>query len=283
MHFIINYKNNKETESFIENCLECSNFTNGEESSYETHFVLINNSAISEEDATFSKFLATKSVQVFNYPDNPGYLSGVHRASQFYDLTSYNFVIISNSDLKIENKDFYKSLTDLKMNYSGWGAIAPSVWSDLYNMETNPLYFHRPSAAKINRLAFIYKFYSIAFIYHLLSSVKNFILSLSKNKKRLEIECEVYAPHGCFLILTKVFFTAGGNLDFKSRLYGEEIFLAEQIRNLKLKVFTKPELKITHREKGTQGNSLKRHFLNYKTFEFKKKSAIYIKNIFSNN
>ncbi len=56
------------------------------------------------------------------------------------------------------------------------------------------------------------------------------------------------AGHGAFVVLSHHYFEAGGSLDYKSFLLGEEIFLAECCRDLGLSVLYDDSLTVIHQE-----------------------------------
>jgi len=52
----------------------------------------------------------------------------------------------------------------------------------------------------------------------------------------------IYAPHGSFILFTRDYFARGGHLDYPVFLFGEEVFLAETIRLLDMRVIYTPDL-----------------------------------------
>ena len=60
------------------------------------------------------------------------------------------------------------------------------------------------------------------------------------------------AGHGAFVVLSHHYFEAGGSLDYKSFLFGEEIFLAESCRDLGLSVLYDDSLTVIHQEHASR-------------------------------
>jgi GT2 family glycosyltransferase len=58
----------------------------------------------------------------------------------------------------------------------------------------------------------------------------------------------IYAPHGSFLIFSSEYFRAGGSLDFPCFLFGEEVYLAESLKQLGLDAVYEPSLEVVHQE-----------------------------------
>jgi GT2 family glycosyltransferase len=266
LHIMVNYGNDVETEGFLQKCLQLKEASQG-------LFVIVNNSAKSSKDMTFTHLISSSNryVKVINCADNPGYFPAAQRALLEIEQKQFKFVILSNTDLEILNDNFYEIL--LKMPDSSLsGAIAPSVRSELSQKECNPLYWSRPSKRKIHFLKLVYSNFFIAWIYHVLSFFKSKLVS----EKQILSGQNVYAPHGCFIILTQNYFRSGGDFSHKVRLYGEEIALAERLRKFGLKVVLEPTLKVCHREKGTEVSWWHRVTLSKRTFEFKKEAAQYL-------
>lgn len=227
-----------------------------------------------------SDFINLKDqVQIVHCPSNPGYLGGVNEAQQRLklNLQSYQWVLVSNSDLIIQNQSFYNELMSLKLG-DQVGGVCPSVYSELQSKETGPLYLSRPSKNKIGFLKWIYSFYFLAWIYHAMALLRAYFhkadpLSIKEGDV-------VYAPHGCCFILNQNFFRNSGHLQHQTRLYGEEIMIAEQMRSLGLKIVYRPQFHIIHREMGSQGQHWSRALLSYQTFLFKRESSRYLSEIF---
>ncbi len=281
LHVCVNYRNNQETKGFIENCQQLLGAD-------QVQFVVCDNSQgiDPEKDLILENLRTSDSVVVLPYVDNPGYLGAAYRALlKIAELSGcsevseeaigqkYSFVIVSNTDLQISTKDFYQRLLSQSSRDSGSGQkvgiLAPSIRSLLTNKESNPLYQSRPSAKKMNFLVRVYSWYPLAVLYHLLSFAKVWLPGQTQASGAIEI----YAAHGAFMIFTAEFFKAGGTFKYPARLYGEELFLAEQLRRFGLKTMLVETLKILHREKGTELTLWHRIGLSRRTFEFKKESS----------
>ncbi len=266
---MVNYRNDAESKAFLRDCLQIPGAEQG-------HFVLVNNSASSAQDPAFEELLRlSPRVSVLNCPDNPGYFGAGQSALRSFYSESLKFVILSNSDLKILTPDFYQRLLGFSWGPQV-GAIAPSIFSELTRQESNPLYWQRPSTQKIQFLRWIYSNFALAWLYHLGSTAKG----LLQKQVPWKGGGFAYAPHGCFLILTENYLKNGGDFSYPIRLYGEEIHLAERLRGQDLKVLLSPELRIVHREKGTEVSWLHRLTLSPRTFRFKQEAAIYLEQLF---
>ncbi len=217
-----------------------------------------------------------QNINLMDFPDNPGYFGAAHKVCSQKKLSSYRFVIISNSDLKMESRDFYEKLLNLQIDHN-LGAIAPSIKSELTQSQSNPLYTKKPSHFKIWVLKVVYSVYLIAWFYHLLSWFKTRFFS---QKPESINGSKMYALNGAFIIVCHEYFKRGGNFEYPVKLYGEELFLAEKMSQLNLDTIYLPSLKIIHREKGTEGFWLARYALSYKTFKFKNESVKFLDSLY---
>ncbi len=264
---MVNYRNDSETKAFALACLRLKGAEHGQ-------FVIANNSADGLADSSFGDF-PSPNISVMNCPDNPGYFGAAQRALMKFAQYNYKFVILSNTDLEIQSPDFYDNL--LKGQWSeDIGAIAPSILSGLSLKESNPLYWERPSKRKIHFLKRVYSNFTVAWLYHIGSSLKGQLA----RPQAISYGDLAYAPHGSFLIITNSFLQRKGDFSHGVRLYGEEIVLAERLRLLGLKVMLWPELKVFHREKGTEESWFHRVALSRRTFIFKKEAAGFLDEIF---
>mgnify|MGYP000098902425 CR=1 FL=1 len=277
LHICVNYRNDHETKSFVESCLKLTGAD-------QVFFVVCDNSAerFDSVGEILKPLAQKKNILLLANDDNPGYLGAAHRALEKIRSTlglapqDFSHVILSNTDLVIDSKAFYAELLKLAAD-SEVGLQAPSVISTLTGREGNPLYPVRPSLRKIRRLRFVYGYYALAVCYHLLSFLKaRFLRCQNPSEGRGSVASDPYAVHGSFLILRSIFFRRGGTLNYPVRLYGEELFLAEQVRKLKLKTEILFFLKVVHREKGTESHWWGRIGLSRRTFIFKKESINYI-------
>jgi GT2 family glycosyltransferase len=61
----------------------------------------------------------------------------------------------------------------------------------------------------------------------------------------------IYAPHCSFVIFNRKYFETGGTLKHGAFLFGEEIFVAETVRNLGFRIIYDPRFFVLHREHAT--------------------------------
>jgi GT2 family glycosyltransferase len=191
-------------------------------------------------------------IDILEPKKNLGYFGASRMAYEHLQVKQIAFdnFIISNFDLEFKSDDFFDHLERVSQE-SDAAVIGPSITSSLSGAALNPMYVEQLPIAKLNRLLFVTSFHPIHLFYQWLHHVKR---KLSGSKAMEQSEAYVYAIHGSFMVLKKAFFVAGGNLNFKSFLYCEELFIAEQCKKLGLKTLFEPSLKVEHREHITTGN-----------------------------
>jgi GT2 family glycosyltransferase len=170
--------------------------------------------------------------------DNPGYFGAVKRLMDDVDITVYDYTIISNVDVVVE-EDFFLKLADYKCEENtGW--IAPQIWSHLEERDRNPKILNRYSLRKLNILKAFYQFPLLDTLY-----TRTFY---RQKKYKNHPAGKIYAGHGSLIILTNKYFKRCGKIDYPIFLFCEEIYLAEMCRKARLEVEYVPSIKVTDSE-----------------------------------
>ena len=175
--------------------------------------------------------------------DNPGYFGAIKRLLQQVNAKDYDYSIISNVDLMLE-ENFFQILADYNCSEdTGW--IAPQIWSNLEERDRNPKVLNRYSLKKLQILRTFYQFPILDTLY----------TSTFYKKKKYESHQagQIYAGHGSFIILTRRFFELCGKIDYPVFLFCEEIYLAEMCRKAGLKVLYEPSLIVKDTEHASTG------------------------------
>lgn len=182
--------------------------------------------------------------------DNPGYFGGIRRAMLKTDVMAYDYAIISNVDLTVE-EDFFEMLTAYDCTEdTGW--IAPQIWSAQEGRDRNPKILRRYPVKTLKMLKTIFHFPH-------LWAIKRWITT---RQKRWETHPagEIYGGHGSFIILTRRYFERCGVIDYPVFLFCEEIWLAEQCRKAGLRVMYEPSLKVSDAEHASTGRMKLGHY-----------------------
>lgn len=190
------------------------------------------------------------SCRILNPNDNLGYLGGaLYGYEKFIQESSItpDWVVISNTDIDIKDKQFFNKLIKEKYN-DDIVCVAPSVFVPSTESYQNPHYKERIKLSKINRLIAINSTYPIAYIYEKLAIIKTKLLEKKKPKS-----CYVYSAHGCFFILKNNFITNISKQGYKGFLYSEESYIAENMLMHEKKCFYDSNLEVIHNENAVTG------------------------------
>ena len=240
LFIIINYFNEDEVIDFI-NHLALQNFRN--------YKVIVVNNGSNNSDKLNESLLSFTEVNIYHSGRNPGYYPAAHNGLKSY-LEEYKtypgHIIVCNTDITIPNVNFLNELIKSSGDVKG-----PSIISSKTQLDQNPFLKERISKFRLRFLHIVFSFYPFYFFYQLLAIVKGKlnISSSIKSKK----DQQVYALHGSFIAFNKSYFEKGGNLDYPSFLFGEELFIAETARNLKLEMNYLPSINIMHNEHTVTG------------------------------
>lgn len=210
------------------------------------HILVVNNSG----GNGLSRLLAA-NVEVLVSDKNLGYLGAANYAKSYYfsKFGIPDLFILSNSDLTFVHRDAVLKIKNLESDFELGG---PAIASADTHYALNPFMIKRISKSKIRFLIFIYSIYLFYLVYQLLSVFKRKIFG-RKQEETKGRDDNIYAIHGSLMIMSRTFFQKGGHLDFKSFLYGEEIFLAELAHKGRMRVRYFPEIKVIHKEHTTTG------------------------------
>ncbi|SFM09237.1 hypothetical protein [Halanaerobium salsuginis] len=194
-------------------------------------------------------------INIYDAGGNLGYLNGcLFGYKKFIKKNNYNldWILISNTDLIIENKDFFNEFFSYDYSNETW-CIAPSVYNMNNKTYDNPKYENRIPISKINKTIFIHKHPLLSLIYLKLGKYKSKLTKKDKSKSQY-----CYAVQGCFFALRKELIDIIKDKSFDAFLYSEENYISELLRTYDKKCYYNSEVEIFHNEKQTTG------FLNYK-------------------
>lgn len=201
--------------------------------------------------------------------DNIGYFPAFSRGLEYINKNDFDFIAISNVDLKL-NDDFFYALSEISIS-EDIGIIAPSIISLNDGRDLNPKMIKKPSKNKIKLMMFICKYHYLFLAYRYLAKIKEYKRA-SKKKSQPSNKFEyMYGPHGAFFFFTKNYIKKGGSLSYKRFLFGEEGFVADQTERINLKVKHVKSLIIHDIEHGSTSLESSKfisehHYKSYKYF-----------------
>lgn len=168
---------------------------------------------------------------------NLGYFGGISYAIKHNTnrLLEFDYVIFSNVDL-IMSESFFSDLYNLNLNEKEIGCIAPTILSLNERQNRNPKVLKRYSIKKLKLLRLMYKF---PILYYLYTSI-----FYSKRRQRMQQRGEgsIYAAHGSFMIFTRRFASFLQEMRYPVFMFGEELFIAENLKKQGLMTYYLPNI-----------------------------------------
>lgn len=199
-------------------------------------------------------------LQVFQIGKNLGYFGAIQYMMEQSSPLEYDYSIISNVDVTLNDNIFSILANISKEDKCGW--IAPSIVSGTEHRDKNPKIIKRYSKKKLTILSFMFKHH---WLYNLYTHTA---YKRKKNTKRDSME--IYAGHGSFIILTDVYFKKCGIINYPVFLFCEEIYLGEQCKQQELKVLYNPSIVVYDTEHVSTGTIKSRQYcrLNYDAIQY---------------
>jgi len=186
--------------------------------------------------------------------NNLYYWGGANYALKKLNLDINKFpdwIIICNNDIIFNKMDLIVKLQNIKSN--NYAVLAPSILSLRSKKNQNPHMLNPIS--KLGRLYYDIFFVNSAsglFIYQIRTFLKR-IFNIFSINKTMDAR-EIYAPHGSFMIFSKLFFSNGGWIDTNFEMFAEELTTAEIVKRLKMRIFFNPDLEVMHDEHSISGS-----------------------------
>ena len=206
----------------------------------------------------------TPSAETTHY-DNPGYLPAALKTVYSEDYASYDYIIISNVDVTLD-ETFFTALRDLKPDPDTvW--IAPFIWSPSENRDVNPKILERYTKKRLQLLRLLFACPPLYYLYTRTlyrkkvnqSSKEEASSSASDGNHNFQFSIlnsqlkNIYSGHGSFMIFRPELFQQEPPLDYPVFLFCEEIFMAEMVRRIGKKTVHCPTVKVWDCEHASTG------------------------------
>lgn len=182
------------------------------------------------------------SSQVFEPEKNLGYLHGCLYAFKEFGR-EYEWAIISNTDIDFVSDDFFSKLLNNHYN-SKIGCIGPDITLKVTGKQQNPFALSRPGNTLMKFRKVVYANYFLYRLYYALSNIKNKISHIKIQKEN----GYVYGVHGSAIILRKKCIDKFLEDSIQIFMYGEELYIAEKLKENELLSYYDKNLKIIHNE-----------------------------------
>ena len=205
---------------------------------------------------------------LYSHYSNPGYLPAALRTIYSEDVASYDYIIISNVDVVLD-ETFFTALRDLKTDADTvW--IAPFIWSPSEQRDVNPKIQERYTKKRLRLLRLFFRFPLVWYTYS--KSVYRLRKQGTSPAPSKGGECladsdpgrpsspsgrpggvSIYAGHGSFMIFRPEIFLQEPKLDYPVFLFCEEIYMAEMARRIGKKAAHCPAVKVWDKEHASTG------------------------------
>ncbi|WNZ80059.1 glycosyltransferase [Pseudomonas sp. P105] len=217
--------------------------------------VLADNSTIAPSMNIASRQYAYSFTYMKN--DNVGYFPAFNKAfaNQARRAEDYDFVIVCNVDLVVA-EDFFSVLLTQSVG-SETGLVAAGIFSDRDGRDLNPKIARRPTARKINFMRIVCSSVVLFRGYMKLARMRERARSRTQQRDRriagttkvvVPTRSPMYGAHGSFMVFTRRYFTKGADVAYPRFLFGEEVFVAEQLLRHNLSIQHVPGLRVFDKE-----------------------------------
>jgi len=250
----VNYHNDNEVINLVREIFN-------QRGNFNQRVIIVDNSNRNISETPLVKLCDNKNILIYTSKVNLGYYGGAWWGMQQYlkEFPLPDWTIVCNADICFPDPDFFIKL----IHYHSENPpsvvapdiilIEPSGSLPSSPKHQNPHFINRPAKLRMHFYKWISRYYIIYVIFEVLSALRYKIVNtLRCRQEGAEIKynklMEIYAPFGAFVIFHRSYFESGGTLAHKCFLFGEEIFVAETVRKLKLNVIYDPRLKVIHKE-----------------------------------
>lgn len=244
---VVSYRNNKELISFLEHLA-------AHPSAGSLRITAVANGLTPADVETLrgaSSSLLPERLTLLAGAQNPGYFGGAALGLKQTAASGLaDWVIVTNDDIRFD-PDFFIRLAALPRSHDV-GVIAPDIFVPGTGLHQNPLYAEKPSSRRLRILLWLHRHPLVMRLFMALREIRQ-LKRRRHATTALKEPFPVYAPHGACIVFSRHYFTAGGTLDYPCFLYGEEFFVAETARRLRLAVRVEPALRVKHFEHSSTG------------------------------
>ena len=193
--------------------------------------------------------------------NNVGYFPGFYRGLTMLpeieaQLSDYDYLIVSNVDLEVD-QTFFSKLDGAEFS-ADVGVIAPCVLSRYSGGDINPQKMARPSKNKLRLLSMLFRSPTLFHWYATAYDIK--AKRNCQQPKPVQASPYIYSPHGSFIIFTKAYVAAGASLNYPRFLFGEELFVAEEAARHQLKIQHYPQI-VVHDNEHASTSAESRRFI----------------------
>jgi GT2 family glycosyltransferase len=213
----------------------------------ELQLVVVDNSTSPVDEVALAAVRADLPSSTYLKAENVGYFPGFRRGFETLEVARYDYIAISNVDLTVD-PSFFNAMRALpQRREEKLGMIAPAILSRTHQADLNPKTLFRPSRASYAKNVFIFQRPLLLKGYQWLSRMR----ASHPIPKPAGTTC--FAPHGSFMIFTRLYFERGGKVDFPCFLFAEEDFVGEENRRIGTRISYQPRAIIHDSDHASTG------------------------------
>jgi len=257
---VVNYQGADSTLRFLDSISRLAGFS-------EVEVIIVDNASADDSATRIRQGIGNlANVSLFQSQDNRGYFGGANWALQQYLARGFkpDWVVVCNNDIVFTDSQFLINL--FHRDPSSVAVVAPAVIAHLTGVDANPFLRRRPSRWQMQRFRFWLSHYYLMWFKQWLAPYVRILrhrIGEWRSAATDQVRTRIYAPHGAFIIFSRMFFDAGGTIDDTAFLYAEEFCVGETCYRLDLPVIHDPELRVWHNAHQTTGRMLTRPIYAY--------------------
>jgi GT2 family glycosyltransferase len=208
--------------------------------------IIVNNGHLPDDRAVLEGAVARfpGRIEVLDAGSNLFYWRAAALALQRPALREFDWIIVCNNDITFPDPDFLEILRGLDpMTHP---VVAPHMIAEQTGEPQNP--FQRTGLSRAEMVK-----WRLYFSHYYVARALLWLKGLSRREREEARQAgggeeTIYAPHGAFMIFSRRFFEAGGELDTGFTMYGEESSIGATARRLGIPVLYAPRLRVIHAE-----------------------------------
>ena len=212
--------------------------------------VIVVNSFFDEEsEKNCSDIAKSYNADYISIP-NKGFGYGNNVGSQYaIEHYSFDFLILSNSDIIIENLDILSRYTDKKV------IIAPYVHLKSGKLQNPNIPWNHSFLLRLLHLGYINKSNMLLLIAHLFTRASREFFRIYHFMRRSK-NYKIFSCHGCFIVFSSnAVYELFPFFDEKMFLYNEELYLAYRAKNHNVSILYDPNVRVCHLEGASSSHN----------------------------
>lgn len=227
--------------------------------------LIVDNNSIEEQ----KQILRESNVKVLFLSSNIGYASALNVGiDYFFDkFQDDQIIIVGNNDL-VYDENFCDNIEGSKFSADTM-IICPNIIKSGSGVHQNPFSIDAYSRVQILKYDIFYSNYYFA-IFFLLIYRLLFGLNSENDRKGFDKSQYIYMGHGACYILLPYFLKKCRRFDSPTFLFGEELFIGEQIHRNNGCLYYDKNIKVIHNEHSTTGNGISRSKFMYMKESYRK-------------